>query len=293
MTSHAGRPGLLVAAAYVASAAALVLLIRGNRSLVRQELVVFTALAGVTVYGIAVFSYFVQRSLTSVLPYVSLPAMLLAALWLSLLLRSRRTVSHGARVGGLVLTLTAALLVVAAAWSSIGTRFDRSALGHALPGGESLTAALDRLWDPPPLNPRSPAGESLLATYMPDESRSLILTEPDLGIEILLRSGRSSLLPLGDPSEDSYVPDERLPGVSDAIAELQPGDRLLLDQGAFDALAKIRNDPSYDPFTATLTTPGHLAPIEEWALQQIEKRFEIDVIHRGEQGLAVAQLKAR
>ena len=41
------------------------------------------ALAGSTAYGIALFSYFVNRSADHILPYVSLPALMVASLWLT------------------------------------------------------------------------------------------------------------------------------------------------------------------------------------------------------------------
>ena len=55
-------PGLAVGAGYAASAAALVLLLRRRPELVDVERVALTALAGTTAYGIALFSYFVDRS---------------------------------------------------------------------------------------------------------------------------------------------------------------------------------------------------------------------------------------
>ena len=162
-----------------------------------------------------------------------------------------------------------------------------------IPGGDSLGAALDRLWHPPALNPRAPEGERLLARYMPDEDHSLVLVEPDLATEILIRSGRADTLPLGDAQEDSYVPDEREPGIAEAVDGLQPGDRLLLNSAALDALAKLHADPSYDPFTAVLTKPGQLAPVQEWALQRIDDQFRIEIAHRGEEGFVVAELGPR
>jgi len=286
-------PGVAVGGAYFASAGALVLLVRRQPEFVRREQIVLLALTGTTAYGIALFSYFVDRSLVSVLPYVSLPALLAGTLWLSLLVRSRESVPRGGRVGGLAFALSVAVLLLAIAWSSIGPRFERSALGHALPGGNSLSGALDRLWHPPPLNPGAPEGERLLDRYMPGQRRSLVLADPELRTEILMRSGRADELPLGDPKEDSYVPSERLPGLREAVAELQPGARLLLDRGALDALAAIKANPSYDPFTEALTSPGALAPVQQWALQQIYERFRLRTLYQGEQGFTVATLVPR
>jgi len=110
-------PGVVVGGAYFASAAALVLLVRREPDLVRRERVVLLALTGTTAFGIVLFSYFVDRSLVSVLPYVSLPALLAGTLWLSLLVRSRESVPTGGRVGGLAFALSVAVLLLAVAWS--------------------------------------------------------------------------------------------------------------------------------------------------------------------------------
>ena len=153
-------PGLAVGAGYAASAAALVLLLRRRSELVDRERVTLIALAGTTAYGIALFSYFVDRSNNEILPYVSMPLLLAGTLWLSLLLRGALGGSRNARAGGLAFALSLALLLFATAWSSVDERFPRSALGHLVPGGDSARPALDRLWDLPPIDGRAPQGET-------------------------------------------------------------------------------------------------------------------------------------
>ena len=129
-------PGLAVGAGYLASAAALVELARRRGPLVERERPALIALAGVTAYGIALMSYYVDRSLDHILIYVALPALLAGALWLGLLLRCGAAVGRAAQTAGLAFSLAVAVLVVAVAWSSIDARFPRSALAHAAPGGE-------------------------------------------------------------------------------------------------------------------------------------------------------------
>ena len=133
-----------------------------------------------------IFGYLVDRSMDHVVPYVSLPALLIGTLWLSLVLRSAPRPAAGGRAGALAFALSVALLLVAVAWSSIGPRLEHSALAHVVPGGASTRAALDRLWDFPPFKPTAPAGERLLERYMPGERQSLVLAEPDLATEILV-----------------------------------------------------------------------------------------------------------
>ena len=105
--------------------------------LARAERIAIVALTGATAYGVAIYSYFDNRSTEFVLTGVALPALLTGTLWLGMVLRSPQT-SLGIKRGSLLFGLSIALLVVAVSWSSIGARFPRSALAYALPGGESL-----------------------------------------------------------------------------------------------------------------------------------------------------------
>ena len=140
--------GLPVGAAYLASAAAFVLLVRRRRDLVDGERAALVALCGATAYGIALFSYFVNRSADHILPYVSLPALMVGVLWLSLLLRGALAESRTLRLGGLAFALSLAVLLVSVAWSSIGSRVPRTALAHA-----RSRRRLAGSGAPPPLEP--------------------------------------------------------------------------------------------------------------------------------------------
>ncbi len=110
-----------------------------------RERIAVLALIGMTAYGVAIYSYFDNRSTANTLINVALPALLLGGLWLGLLLRSRSMASRELRRGGLAFGLAVAVLLVAVAWSSISERFPRSALAYAIPGGKSVRGALQRL----------------------------------------------------------------------------------------------------------------------------------------------------
>src|SRR5205823_4817414 len=69
-------PGLVVGVAYAAAAAAFVLVIRRLPAVVARERVAMTALSGTIACGIALYSYFVDRSAPHILPYVCLPAIM-------------------------------------------------------------------------------------------------------------------------------------------------------------------------------------------------------------------------
>jgi hypothetical protein len=295
-------PGLAVGAVYLASAAAIVLLLRRRPGLVRRARVTLLALTGTTAYGIFLFSYYVDRSGDHVLPYVSLPALLVAALWLGMVLRPDGDLARTTRAGVLTVGLSVAVLLVAVAWSSIGARFERSALAHAFPGGESARVALDRLWHFPPLSAKAVQGERLLDRFMPGERRSLVLVRQNLDTEILMRSGRANRVDLGDPLDYEFVAEQRVPGVRDTVAALQPGQRLLLDQQALDALRQIRTDPAFDPLhkpnpaidPLTRSAPvSKISRLQAYALQEINERFRLRPIYRDQQGFVVAELRER
>jgi hypothetical protein len=283
-------PALAVGALYLASAAALVELLRRRAPLVARERPAVLALTGLTAYGILIFSYYVDRSLDHILLHVSLPALLTAALWLSLVLRSREAVSPALRRGGLAFAVGVAALLVATAWSSTGDRFPRTALAHAAPGGSSLRGAIHRLWQPPPLDAAAPAGQEMLARYMPGERSSLVIVAPDLGAEILLRSGRFDPLLLGDAWEESLAPAAELPHLRKTVAAVRPGTRMLLDAPARRVLAALRSRPGLDPLTPTGLP---LAPLQRWALARLAARFRLVPVARDSAGFSVVTLRAR
>jgi hypothetical protein len=279
--------GLAVGALYLGAAAALVLLLRLRPGVVRHERAGIVALTGTTAYGLAMFGYFVDRSANHVLVYVSLPAVLIGAVWLNLVLRARPEVTQIARRGALAVAVALATLLVSVGWSSIRSGFDESALGMALPGGDSMPAALKRLWRFPPIQAAAPAGERLLARYMPGERRSLVLVQPDLSIEILMRSHRGNELPIGDAWEDSFVPGQRRPVLRRAVTALRSGARMLVDTRL---LAAARSGAGVNQIAA----PGSdAARLQLYTLEEIGTRFGLRALHRDAAGFVVVELTPR
>jgi hypothetical protein len=182
-----------------------------------------------------------------------------------------------------------AALLLAGAWPTIGTHFNRTALAHFYPGG-GLRAALHRLWHPPPIDPRTPEGTRLLDRYIGSQ-RVIVLfpTVPDLGTEILIRSHRSNLLPIGDPKADGLVPSVWLPRVRSALRAIGPGQRILIDDQALTVIRHLRN-PAVDPLKAPIDGGGVQA---EWILRYLDQRFEIKPLVRAPDGLVVAVLVRR
>jgi hypothetical protein len=182
------------------------------------------------------------------------------------------------------------VLLTAVAFSSIAVRFPPSALGNLVPGGDSLTTALGDLWHPAPLNPTAPVGGKLLARYMPDQSRVLILLSPDLATEILLRSGRSNELPFTDPREDSYVGNPTDGTLETAVAKLRPGDRMLLQDVGLQVARDARREPARDLSTDPSADVNVLVPQQQEAIALIARRFWLTVLRR-ESGFVVVQLE--
>ena len=284
-------PGLAVGAGCLASAAAIVLLIRRAPAVARNQRTWLIAVTGMTVYAIVLLSYTDNRSSTYLFNYVALPPLIAGALWLSLLLRSRRDISYRGRVGGLAFGFAVAVVMLAAAWPAAGVHFSRSALAHAYPGG-GLRVALRRLVHPPPIDPRAPAGERLLDTYMPGKRVIVVLpTAPDLGTEILMRSRRANAMFIGDPKADTDVPPREWTGKLTAqIGALRTGDRMLTDRTGLAVTAALRGRPSDYPLKHPLDDGNQQL---EWILHRIDVRFELKPIHYDPAGFVVVQLAAR
>lgn len=286
-------PGFAVGALYMASAAALSLIVVRRPDLVPRQRTVLVAITGMTAWGVALLSYIVNRGADHIIPYVCLPAVALGALWVALLARPDLDVSRVGRRASLALALSLSALLVAVAWSSVETRYSQSALAHVVPGGTSLGDGLERLWNPPALRPEAPVGEQLLNQFMPGEGRSIVLTSADLSVEILMRAERGNEVPLGDPWEDSFVPDHHLVPLGEFVDRLESGDRALIDGPGREAFDAYRAQPSLDPLVdsgAQSIVPTDLAGLQEWVLREIGKRFDLRTLVRTEEGLEVVEL---
>ncbi len=276
--------GLALGAAYLASALALLVVLKIRLPLAAERRTAFTAITGITAYGLVQFAYVVDRSAEHVLVYVALPAVMAAALWLAQVIDTR------SRVPAVLVTGAAAVLLVGAGWSSVQRPLERSALSQLLPGGDSPRAAIARLRAFPAIDSSAPEGERLLDTHMPGERHSVVLVEPNLSVEVLTRRKRANALPLSNPREDDFTFDQRLPGLLDAVRELRPGRRLLIDAGALSALAELRRNPRSrvrNQGTATVSI------LQARALEAIDRRFRLRPVARGSGGLAVAELLDR
>jgi hypothetical protein len=278
--------GLGLGAVYLGSTLALVLVVRREPGLAAECRPMLLVLSGTTGYGIALFSYLVNRSADHIIPYVSLPAVMIVALWLAVVLRDGRLSRPGRGLAAGSVS-AAAVLLVAVAWSGVGLRLSQSALAYAVPGGRSLGSAIDRLWDEPVLAPGAADATRLLDTYMPGEHESVVLTSPDLSVEALMRTHRINEIPLSDPWEDSFVPDLHRDAVETAVAKLQPGRRMLIDGAARQVLATPARQG------AAATAASGIATLQALALREIAARFRLEPVARTPSGVEVVELRPR
>jgi hypothetical protein len=293
----AWSPGLGVGAVYVAAAVGLAVLIARRRDLALRERTATILLAGSTAYGVALLSYLVNRSSDHIVPYVSLPAFMVVMISIGLL---GRTAGAGPRRLALGLALGVAALLISVAWSSVDRRFSESALAHVVPGGASVRDALARLRDMPELTPGAERAELLLDHYWAGRQRSLVITEPDLGIEALAQTDRRNLLPLSNPVESSFVADQNFDRLNEALAAIEPGELMLVDGNALRAFTRLQDHPDQqvqpdsglDPLSADaqLIGPGGLALLPNYALGQLGERFNTRIVARGGAGLFVVEL---
>ena len=285
MTSRRGHRGWRWALCTRLLELALVLVVRREPELAAANRPALLVLSGATGYGLALFSYVVNRSADHIIPYISLPAVMVVTLWLAVLLRDERL---SQRTRGLAVTSAAACaaLLVAIAWSNVGLRFSQSALAYAAPGGKSLSAALHRLWHPPPVAHGAADATRMLETYMPGEHKSVVLTSPDLSVEALMRTDRANAIPLSDPWEDSLVADLHKSAVEDAVADLEPGRRMLIDQSSREFL----KNPGEG---AASIVPTGIASLQATALREIAERFRLERVSRSPSGVEVVELRPR
>lgn len=285
----AWSPGIAVGIAWGVAAIALISIVIRNPGWSRQNLPALVSLAGLTGFGIFLFSYFDNRSLPHVLPYLCLPLVLTGAVWLNLILRSGNL---GRWVKGVALASALALsaLSVSISMPLASDRAGNTLLAYAVPGGSSARFALERLWNMPEMVEGADQGAALLEEYMPGEDRTPIITRPDLDVAILMRADRANALGITDAKEASWVPGPHIAAIDRAVGELAPGDRMLLDEGALESFRQLSRDPQTDP--DLLYERAALEPIQVRALARIAARFRLTTVARRD-GFVVVELEPR
>lgn len=276
--------GWLIGGIYVASSVGTVAFLRSAVT-TRPSGRTTVASAGLAGAGIAFLSYFVAHSADVYLAYVSYPALLLCAIWLSnpgLRGAARARWRRAALAVGAFL----AVLIVGGSWSAARPRLPYTALAHLIPGGPSLSEDLSQLWHSPPLRRDAQAAAVLIDRYFP-AGKALVLIEPDLGQEALMRSDRANLLPISYPWQDELDLDRSLPPVAAAVNELEPGTPILLQSPPEPGAVSTP-----EQFYGNVPPGERLGPLAQAASDLIRERFGLKRVATGPDGLYVAYLKA-
>ncbi|HEY6758907.1 MAG TPA: hypothetical protein VI318_05430 [Baekduia sp.] len=200
--------GPLMGTLTILSAAALLWIVIERRITIPAETRV--ALAGFTGFALASYTYYLGRSADNNLVHLLPPVVAYLTVWTGVLLGTaerRSQLSRGVLATTAVLLL-AATLTVGVAWREIRGGWGSTALAQVLPAGggtRSLPDSLRFWWHDPVIDPRVPAGEALLARYWRPGEPAMIVASPDLTTELLIRTRRRNVLPLGHPSEDDLI----------------------------------------------------------------------------------------
>ena len=266
-------PGFLLAGVCFASALllAVVAVQRPSLVLVRRDL--FAALAGSTGFAILAFTYFVGRSHPNNLHHVAPPVILACALWLCLLAEQARFVP-ALRLGLFAVAVWSAFMLVDGSRGELEAKWTHSALGTLVADGPStLGDRISFLAGRPAIIPQATDAVLLLQVLDPGGSRSLVLLEPELTTEVLLRANRGNALPIATPPQDIVLP-AAVRHVLAAVPRLRPGTIMLADSRYLTAA------PGSDP-SPSLT---------ELAVWQVRRFFTVRTLAES-RGLVVAQLE--
>jgi hypothetical protein len=125
---------------------------------------------------------------------------------------------------------------------------------------------------------------ALLDRHLPRGKAALVIVEPELTVETLVRGDRVNLLPIGAPEQDNLVRPQVLPKVRRTIDSLRPGTLMLTQPEALKAPVK--------PF-GTRETDRKLVRLQKQASNRIRARFSLREVERIPSGLAIVRLVPR
>jgi hypothetical protein len=272
---EAWSPGFLLAGVCFASALLLAFVAVRRPTLVRGREDLFVALAGSTAFAILAFTYFVGRSHPNNLHHIAPPAIMVCALWLCLLAEQRARLGPALGFALIGVAAWSAFMLVDRSRGELDAKWTHSALGTLVADGPSVLGDRVRfLARRPAIIPQAPEAVALLRAYDPHSSRSLVLLEPELTTEVLLRADRGNALPIATPPQDIVLP-AAVRHVLAAVPRLRPGTIMLADPSYLAAA------PGSDP-NASLT---------ELAAWRVQRFFRLRTLARSPSGLVVARLE--
>jgi hypothetical protein len=225
------------------------------------------AIAGLTAFGVAIFTYGVRFSHEDYVARADLPGLMVMVLWVQVAARSR--LARPARVALAATAFWVVAVLIAAGWDHVESEAQRTALMTALPGnGRSLGEEVSDVWGNPPIQARAMPAEALLDRYWPDEDRVLVMLHPDLAVETLMRSDRVNELPVSYFLSDTLVAEERRARVLEVVDELEPG-TLMLTEGFYLEPGATRD---------YITDDAEQLALEQIVMERLRERFRFEPV---------------
>ena len=204
--------GYLIAALYVASfigVAAAILLAPRSRFSLPSTIVPIVA---TTTLGVLSFTYFLGRSHPNNLTHISPPFVIMITLWTALCAQrwwTKRRMVYGAAV---TVVLWAGALLTVCQWNTLVEKSGDSALSAVLSPFTTSSSFLDQitvLRSNPPVSKGAQFVDQLVRASVPIDEPILVLVDPPVLTESLLRLDRSNAIPLTTPGQDGLLPSRR------------------------------------------------------------------------------------
>jgi hypothetical protein len=277
--------GYLIAALYFISMAGLVFVTLDQREFAATRRVELTAIATTTAFGILSYTYFLGRSHPNNLHHIAPPAIVLSALWVSLIARNAPANRTAMRFAVLVFVGWAAAAVLVQHTNETQASFRRSPLRQIVQPNPRLSARVHALvdWRQEPTDPLAIESEQLLNRFAPGRDRVAVVVRAELSTEALIGAHRGNLLPIPVPNQSSLLPERSLSLVEKYLPRLKPGLAVLTEQ------SYLKQPPLY----AYGGAPGDANEFEVIVLSEIRRLFRYRVAATTPDGLVLLILQAK
>ena len=228
--------GYVIAALYFISASGLVFVVLEQRAFAAAKRVELTAIATTTAFGILSYTYFLGRSHPNNLHHIAPPAIVLSALWLSLLVRHTPVARVAPRFAVLAFVCWAAGAVIVQQPQETRASLDRSPLRQIVATNPRLSSKAHALidWRQQPNDPRAVESAKLLDRFASGRDRVAVVVRAELSTEALIRAHRGNLLPIPIANQSSLLPERSLSLVEKRLSRLRPGLVVLTEQSYLD-----------------------------------------------------------
>ncbi len=261
--------GLALGAMYTVSAIVIVLLAVARPGLVRERVLAFRAVTGLTVLGALVYTYYLDRAHPDNLIHISPPAVALLFVWLGII-----RLTFDSRVAVAVASGTAIFLgamIVASEGEDIGLKYPHTALAAVLGSAPPLGSQLRAMWHNPVIDPTAAHVVAFVSSLGSMHGGLTTLLTPSVETEALLRLGTANAVGASQPCQESLS--AQGPGrVVAAVRSLRPGGIVVISTAPQDA--------------------GQLLPIQQYTFALLRRRFMLREIGADGQGLQAFRMTA-